>query len=153
MINYEGGTIISTEVISVELKTCELDRISAFMKNKYGVDLTSKAVMVSGRLENKISRIGFTNYTDFMDRVESNPDGEEAHLLINALTTNHTFFMRESIHFDFMRDVALPEIKQKCAATKDVRIWSAAASSGEEAYSTVMTIKDFSRPLSRRISA
>lgn len=113
------------------------------MKTNYGVNLTDKHVMVSGRLENKLSRLGFTNYTDFMDKVEACPDGDEAHLLINALTTNHTFFMRESVHFDFMREVALPEIKRKCASTKDVRIWSAAASSGEEAYSIVMTIKDF----------
>lgn len=127
----------------MELKKDELARISAFMKQNYGVNLAEKAVMVAGRLENKISRIGFTSYSEFMDKVEANPAGEEAHLLINTLTTNHTFFMRESIHFDFMREVALPELKQKCARTKDMRIWSAAASSGEEAYSIVMTIKDF----------
>lgn len=127
----------------MELKNSELQRISTFMKSRYGVDLTNKSVLVSGRLENKLNRLGYKSYDEYMDRVEADPMGEEAHNLINALTTNHTFFMRESIHFDFMREIALPEIKQACAQTKDVRIWSAAASSGEEAYTIVMTLKDF----------
>lgn len=113
------------------------------MKKRYGVDLENKSTLVSGRLENKLVRMGYKSYTEFMNAVEQDSKGEAATLLINQLTTNHTFFMRESVHFDFMTEVALPEIRQKAATTRDVRIWSAAASSGEEAYSIVMTIKDF----------
>ncbi len=127
----------------MELTTQDFNRIVSFMKNNYGVDLTSKNTMIAGRLENKLIRQGYTSYSAFIDKVEAVPNGEEAHFLINTLTTNHTYFMREPIHFDFMRDVALPEIKRKCSVTKDVRIWSAASSSGEEAYSIVMTLKDF----------
>lgn len=128
---------------NLELKPAELRRISGFMKSHYGVDLSEKSTLITGRLENKLNSRGIPSYDAFMDLVEKDPDGEEAHLLINSLTTNHTFFMRESIHFDFLKEVALPEIKAKYSATKDIRIWSAAASSGEEAYSIVMTIKDF----------
>lgn len=131
------------EGILVELSSSELARISNFMKSRYGVDLSEKSVLVSGRLVNKITALGYTSYNEFMDRVEADPNGEDTHLLINTLTTNHTYLMREPIHFQFMREVALPEIRQKCANTRDVRIWSAAASSGEEAYSIVMTLKDF----------
>lgn len=127
----------------MELKPAELRRIAAFMKSHYGVDLAEKSTLITGRLENKLNSRGIESYDAFMDLVEKRPGGEEAELLVNSLTTNHTFFMRESIHFDFLRDVALPEIKSRYSATKDVRIWSAAASSGEEAYSIVMTIKDF----------
>lgn len=127
----------------MELTEAELTRISTFMKAKYGVDLKKKSTLITGRLENKLHRLGIESYTEFMNRIERNPGGDEAALLVNALTTNHTYFLREPVHFDFMRDVALPRIKERCAATHDVRIWSAAASSGEEAYSIVMTLKDF----------
>ena len=127
----------------MELSTAEMSRICCFMKSHYGVDLTDKGVLVSGRLVNKLTAAGYSSYNEFMDRVEADPKGEEAHLLINTLTTNHTFLMREPVHFEFMREVALPEIRRRCADTKDVRIWSAAASSGEEAYSIMMTLKDF----------
>lgn len=127
----------------MELTSTEMSRITVFMKKNYGVDLQEKSTLISGRLENKIVRLGIHSYNEFMDKVEADIHGEEATLLVNSLTTNHTFFMREAIHFDFMREVALPQIRSKCAATKDVRIWSAASSSGEEAYSIVMTMKDF----------
>lgn len=127
----------------VELSEKELARIVHFMKNRYGVDLSGKETLVSGRLSNKLVSLGISGYTELMDRVEKNPAGEEATLLINSLTTNHTYFMREKIHFDFLKETALPQMKQMAAATKDLRIWSAAASSGEEAYSIVMTLRDF----------
>lgn len=133
---HNGGSIL-------ELKPTELRRISGFMKSHYGVDLSEKSTLITGRLENKLTRMELDSFDAFMDLVEKNPGGDEEQLLVNTLTTNHTFFMRENVHFDFMRDVALPEIKAKYAASKDIRIWSAAASSGEEAYSIVMTVKDF----------
>lgn len=121
----------------------DMNRIAAFMKNNYGVNLENKRTLITGRLDNQLTRLGYESFTGFIDCVERNPKGEEATLLVNSLTTNHTFFMREPIHFNFMRNVALPEIREKERNTKDVRIWSAAASSGEEAYSIVMTLKDF----------
>lgn len=121
----------------------ELNRIAKYIKDRYGVDLHSKRTLISGRLDNKLTNLGYSTYTEFMDKVMKDPSGDEATLLVNTLTTNHTFFLREALHFDFLRETALPEIKQKAAKTKDVRIWSAAASSGEEAYTIVMTIKDF----------
>lgn len=121
----------------------ELTRICVFMKGHYGVDLEKKRTLIEGRLENKLSNLGFESYNAFMDIAEKDPKGEEAELLINTLTTNHTYFMREPVHFAFMKEVALPQIRRQAAATKDIRIWSAAASSGEEAYSIVMTMRDF----------
>ena len=67
----------------------------------------------------------------------------EAKNLINVLTTNHTYFMRESIHFDYMRKMILPQLKVKEANTKDLRIWPAASSTGEEPYGIAMVLKDY----------
>lgn len=80
-----------------------------------------------------------------MDKVESSPKGEESNTLINVLTTNHTYFMRESVHFDFMKNEVLPYLKAKAESTKDLRIWSAASSTGEEPYTLAMVLMDFFR--------
>lgn len=121
----------------------EFKRIVNYMYSYYGIDLRRKKVIVEGRLDNYILNKGYRNYEAFMDVVESNVNCEEAQEIVNILTTNHTFFYRESEHYVFLREVILPEIKRREENTKNIRIWSAASSSGEEPYTIAMTIKDF----------
>ena len=121
----------------------EFHRIVVYVKQKYGIDLTGKQILVNGRMENYLLRNGYSGYDEYMTKVEKNPKGEEARNLINVLTTNHTYFMREFEHMDFMRKVVLPQIKAKEAGKRDVRIWSAASSTGEEPYTIAMVLKDF----------
>ena len=63
--------------------------------------------------------------------------------VLNRLTTNYTFFMREPEHFDFFTKVILPQLVQKYQRKKSIAIWSAGCSSGEEPYNLSMYIKDF----------
>lgn len=121
----------------------EFQRIVMYVKRNYGIDLSQKRVLVGGRLENYLVRNGYASYNDYMAKVESNPNGQEATDLINVLTTNHTYFMRESAHFDYMTKFSLPWAKQKAAKTKDLRIWSAASSTGEEPYGLAMVVQDY----------
>ncbi len=121
----------------------EFRRIVAYMKKNYGIDLSQKKVLVSGRLENYIVRNGYSGYDDYMSKVEANPNSPEATDIVNVLTTNHTYFMRESEHFDFMTRVALPWAKAKAARDRDLRIWSGASSTGEEPYTLAMVLLDF----------
>lgn len=121
----------------------EFHRIVVYVKQKYGIDLNGKQILVNGRMENYLLRNGYSGYDEYMTKVEKNPKGEEARNLINVLTTNHAYFMREFEHMDFMRKVVLPQIKAKEAGKRDVRIWSAASSTGEEPYTIAMVLKDF----------
>lgn len=121
----------------------EFARIVKYTAMRYGINLYNKKVMVTGRLDNYLESNGYKSYDEYMDRVESDFTGQEAQNLINILTTNHTYFMRESEHFEFLKDVILPELKEREKASRDLRIWSAAASSGEEPYTIAMVIKDF----------
>lgn len=121
----------------------EFNRIVSYVRGRYGIDLSKKKVLIMGRLENYLLRQGYSSYNAYMDEVENNPSGEEAANIINVLTTNHTYFMRESMHFDYLRDVVLPELKEKEKAKKDLRIWSGASSTGEEPYTIAMILKDF----------
>ena len=121
----------------------EFRRVVVYIKRTTGIDLGEKRILVNGRLENYLLRNGYHSYDEYMAKVEHDPAGREARNLVNALTTNHTFFMRESLHFDYMKNVALPWVKQHATSKKDVRIWSAAASTGEEPYAIAMVLKDF----------
>ncbi len=121
----------------------EFKRIVVYVKSNFGIDLSQKRVLVGGRLENYLVRNGYANYDEYMTKVESDPKGEAAVDLVNVLTTNHTYFMRESAHFDYMKRVVLPWAKQKAAREKDLRIWCGASSTGEEPYTLAMVLLDF----------
>ena len=121
----------------------EFLRISVYMKQNYGIDLSQKKVIINGRLENYLRKGGFHTCTDYLDALKKDSTGQLEKILVNLLTTNHTYFMREFEHFDFFRSEVLPWLKQKEAARKDLRIWCGAASSGEEPYMIAMVLAEF----------
>ena len=125
------------------IKDEEFQRISGFMKQRYGIDLSKKKVIVNGRLENYIRGGGFQSFDEFMNAVENDASGNQEKMLVNYLTTNHTYFMREFEHFDFFKNQVLPWLKQKERLRKDLRIWCGAASSGEEPYMIAMVLAEF----------
>jgi chemotaxis protein methyltransferase CheR len=121
----------------------EFQRILTFLKSRYGIDMTRKKEIVEGRLENYVRLGGWSTYMDYMNAVETDITGNLEKKLVSLLTTNHTFFMREFEHFDYMRNVVLPYLRTKEAARKDLCIWCGAASSGEEPYMLAMLLLDF----------
>ncbi len=121
----------------------EFDRIVRYMGDHYGIDMRKKKVIIEGRMDNYLSVNGYHSYDEYMDVIQSDISGKEAQKLIDILTTNHTYFLREAEHFDFFRSVILPELKEKESRTKVLRIWCAASSSGEEPYTIAMVLKDF----------
>jgi len=121
----------------------ELQRISVFMKQRYGIELGQKKIIVNGRLQNYLKQNGWNNYHEFMDAVERDMTGTQEKILVNFLTTNHTYFMREFEHFDYLKREVLPWLRTKEAAGRDLRIWCGAASTGEEPYMIAMVLEDF----------
>jgi chemotaxis protein methyltransferase CheR len=114
-----------------------------YVRRKSGIELKEKKVLVQGRLDNYMQKNGYTSYSDFMDVVEKFPTGPEAEDLLNALTTNHTFFWREHEQFEFLRNTVFPKLKKYTENTKDWRIWCAASSTGEEPYTLAMLCMDY----------
>ena len=121
----------------------EFLRISRFVKSRYGIDMSRKKEIMQGRLENTLRNRGFRNYHDYMNAVEMDTSGSLERELVDLLTTNHTFFGREFEHFDYLRQVVLPALKQKEEMSKDLCIWCGAASTGQEPYMLAMLIKDY----------
>ncbi len=127
----------------VQLTENEFLRIFRLMKGKYGIDLERKKEIIQGRLENHIRINGYANYSEYMDAVERDVTGTKERELVNILTTNHTYFMREFEHFVYLRDEVLPWAKKKLENRRDLAIWCGAASTGQEPYMLAMLLKDF----------
>ena len=75
--------------------------------------------------------------------------GSASHIaqVVEAMTTNETFFFRDKVPFDHFRDTIMPEVLKARAARKSVRIWCAAGSTGQEPYSLAMCLKEMSAAL------
>ena len=117
--------------------------IFSLMKSRYGIDLSRKKEIIQGRLENYVHAKGFRNYSEYIRVLDKDESDKWEKELVNMLTTNHTYFMREFEHFDYLRQVVLPELKRKEETHKDLRIWCGAASTGQEPYMLAMLLKDF----------
>ncbi len=117
-------------------------RLRDLMYDSFGINLTHKRTLIETRLNTIVAQKGFLNFTDYIDHVLDDATGKELSLLVSRLTTNFTYFMREAQHFTFMRSVALPEIVP-CIRDKNLCIWSAGCSSGEEPYSIAMILEDY----------
>lgn len=113
-----------------------------YMKDNYGINLEQKLALVEGRLWNVIKQKGYASLKEYFDHVISDKTGTEAKTLLTRLTTNYTYFMREDQHYKFLTDVILPELV-RTLKVKDLRIWSAGCSSGEEPYTTAMVLDDY----------
>lgn len=120
----------------------EFYKLSNFTKTKYGIDLSQKKAMVEGRLRSFLPSRGYDKFSHYFQYLINDHTGNEASALVNRLTTNYTYFMREIKHFDYFRDTILPYL----VATdkdRDLRIWSAGCSSGEEPYTLAMILNDY----------
>jgi len=84
----------------------------------------------------------FKSFSEYYEYILSDTTGEAVATLVNKITTNHTFFMREPKHFYYFRDKVLPYLLET-VKEKDLRIWSAGCSSGEEPYTLAMIIDEF----------
>lgn len=115
----------------------DFDRFRRLAYEKFGLDLRhGKEQLVSARLAKKVRELRLGSYQEYYQHVEQDPTGEALAALIDALTTNHTSFFRESAHFNFLRQTILPRLRNR----SKVSIWSAACSSGEEPYTIAFSV-------------
>jgi chemotaxis protein methyltransferase CheR len=126
----------------ISIKDDEFKYLVNMVKSKYGINLTQKRVLLEGRLTNYLTEQGYGDYRTYIQVLERDQTGKEITNFLNKVTTNHTYFMRESDHFDFFRDRVLPLLERK-VTDRDLRIWCAASSTGEEPYTLAMILADY----------
>ena len=120
----------------LELTDEDFGRIRQLIYQRAGIVLAEhKREMVYSRLAKRLRHHGLTRFVDYLARLERQPDAREWEAFTNALTTNLTAFFREAHHFPL-----LAEHVQKRSGK--LRIWCAAASTGEEPYSIAMTLME-----------
>ena len=112
--------------------------IRAFLFERTGIELKDgKESMVMGRLDRRLRHHGLQTYTEYFQRLGDHGP-VETQLAIDLLTTNETYFFREPSHFEFLAE-AVAAIPRRATA---IRVWSAASSTGQEAYTIAMTLAE-----------
>ncbi len=126
----------------IDISDKEFDQMAAFIKENYGIHLKKeKKAMMIGRLHKVLISKGVDNFSEYYKYLKSDSTGFAVAELVDRISTNHTYFMRESEHFEYFKDQVLPFYKQNLRR-RDLRIWCAASSSGEEPYTLAMIIRD-----------
>lgn len=121
----------------------EFQQLAAYIKLNYGINLKEeKKALVTGRLQNVLVANKFNDFSEYYAYILADKTGEAISTLINKITTNHTFFMREADHFYYFKDNILP-VLANTVTDKDLRIWSAGCSSGEEPYTLAMLLDEY----------
>jgi chemotaxis protein methyltransferase CheR len=127
-----------------ELGQNEFNRLSNFIMAEYGIKMPpEKKIMLQCRLQKRLRALNLNNFGEYVQYLFS-PEGqsEEVIHMMDVVSTNKTDFFRESSHFDFLLSEALPELIEN-NTLRQLNVWSAGCSSGEEVYTIAITLSEF----------
>jgi chemotaxis protein methyltransferase CheR len=123
----------------LEITDREFAHFQRFIFDAAGITLAaSKKILVTSRLSSRLMMHSLSSFAEYMRMLNAGDDPGEVQTAIDLLTTNETYFFREPKHFEFMQ----AQLKTMARQPAPVRVWSAAGSTGEEAYSIAMTLED-----------
>lgn len=127
----------------------DFELISQLLKKRSGLVLSEdKAYLLESRLNPVARKWGLSGFDELAQQVRKGNDEKLLVDITEAMTTNESFFFRDQKPFDQFRDVVLPYLLEHRAAKKSIRIWCAAASSGQEPYTLAMLLKEAQAKLS-----
>lgn len=129
-----------------ELSESQFHKIADFIQTNVGIKMPEqKRLMVQSRLQSRLKALNLHNFDDYVDLVFAGGEksDEEIALMINVITTNLTNFFREKQHFDLMAEKFLPELAGR--GFKEINLWSAGCSTGEEPYTLSIVMSEFMR--------
>jgi chemotaxis protein methyltransferase CheR len=122
----------------------EFAQFQRFIFDAAGISMSSaKKALVSGRLAKRLQQYRLASYGEYFHLLTSGEAPSEVQIAVDLLTTNETYFFREPKHFDLLRELAsAARAKAAQSRPQSFRVWSAASSTGEEAYSIAMILED-----------
>lgn len=130
------------------MTTSDYDFIRKLLKQRSGLALSAeKHYLVESRLMPIAQRRGFANLSELTRQLRTGLDEALIVDVVEAMTTNETFFFRDRIPFDHFRSFIMPQLLAARANTRRIRIWCAAASTGQEPYSLAMALKEMGHAL------
>jgi chemotaxis protein methyltransferase CheR len=117
----------------------EFQALRETARKLFGLDLKpGKEALASARLGSRAHGLGLRSIGEYLEFVKADASGAELSILIDSLTTNYTSFLREPEHFRILRESILPLYRHR----REVKIWSAACSTGEEPYSILFHLAE-----------
>ncbi|WP_157142994.1 CheR family methyltransferase [Brachyspira pilosicoli] len=134
-----------SELNLAPLTDSEFNELVRIIYDKTRIQMSEhKRALVTSRISKRIRALNMSSFKEYIDYLKGAPD-EEVTNFINAVTTNKTDFFRENKHFEYMKTTFLPhwEKSYKEGKVNNLRIWSAACSTGEEPYTIAMTLHDY----------
>ena len=130
----------------IAIQEQEFKEFANYIRSNYGIHFKAeKKTLIEGRLGNLITNMHMSSLEEYMHYVKADKSGKAASVMLDKITTNYTFFMRESEHFNYFTATVLPYLANK-VQDRDLRIWSAACSTGEEPYTLAMLIDEYFGP-------
>lgn len=122
-----------------EISEQEFNQFQRFIYDAAGISLPSnKKALVCARLGKRVEHHALDSYGEYFQLLASGQAPGEVQIAVDSLTTNETYFFREPKHFDWLRRAATSDRDR----AQPFRVWSAASSTGEEAYSIAMVLAD-----------
>ena len=126
----------------------DYEYLRKLLKERSGLDLSAdKQYLVESRLIPLARRAGLSGIAELVQKMKNGADALITDV-VEAMTTNETFFFRDKIPFDHLRDTILPQLVPARTNRRALRIWSAASSTGQEPYSIAMCLREFGPALS-----
>ncbi|MFH1841953.1 MAG: protein-glutamate O-methyltransferase CheR [bacterium] len=129
-----------------ELHDAEFETLRNLVYLNFGINLTEqKRALVLGRLQRVLRQRGIDSFEAYCQFLVDDRSGKALAELANRISTNHTYFYREKDHFDYFVAEVLPAMTANIedGGNKDLRVWCAGCSSGEEPYTLVMLMMEF----------
>nr|WP_249146404.1 protein-glutamate O-methyltransferase CheR [Bradyrhizobium diazoefficiens] len=118
-----------------------------FLKDQSGLDLSAdKQYLIESRLLPLARKAGLSGIGELVQKLQGSSSALTTSV-VEAMTTNETFFFRDKVPFDHFRDTIMPEVIKARAGRRSVRIWCAAGSTGQEPYSLAMCLKEMGAAL------
>jgi chemotaxis protein methyltransferase CheR len=125
----------------------DYEYLRKILKDHSGLDLSAdKQYLIESRLLPLSRKCGVAGIPELVQKMKGGSSSITAQV-VEAMTTNETFFFRDKVPFEHFRDTIMPEVLNARAARKSVRIWCAAGSTGQEPYSLAMTLKEMGAAL------
>jgi len=126
----------------------DYEYLRKLLKERSGLDLSAdKQYLVESRLVPLARRVGLAGIPELVQKMKGAGADALTAEVVEAMTTNETFFFRDKIPFDHLRETILPELTKARANRRSLRIWSAASSTGQEPYSIAMLVKEAGQAL------
>jgi len=124
----------------------EFSDLRDLIHKRFGINLTEqKRSLLVGRLQKLMRKLNLSTFADYYQYLTEDKTEQALGELVDLISTNHTYFNREKDHFEYFYNTALPTVVEKLKREnrKDLRIWCAGCSSGEEPYTLLMLMQEY----------